>query len=237
MSSTNEMFPKRNMSAQAIRKREYRQVERERKRERTFISAYLEIKYPDTYKEIKGAYKEAVDRYPGSTDITKTYHFRKWSNQILGNRRGLMTPQLPILTPLATLQQQQHQSPPPVPEPHQSPPPVPEPQRVIETQPSESKPSPETQPSESEPPPETQPSESEPPPEIQDQPPVPTETRSNVVSGLTLQEMEITASEVVKALQSDRELMDLIESFDLPDGVWDNELAVPDYVLQSDLEW
>ena len=202
MSSTNEMFPKRNMSAQAIRKWEYRQVERERKRERTFISAYLEIKYPDTYKEIKGAYKEAVDRYPGSADITKTYHFRKWSNQILGNRRGLMTPQLPILTPLATLQ-----------------------------------PSPETQPSESEPPPETQPSESEPPPEIQDQPPVPTETRSNVVSGLTLQEMEITASEVVKALQNDRELMDLIESFDIPDGVWNNELAVPDYVLQSDLEW
>ena len=191
MSSTNEMFPKRNMSAQAIRKWEYRQVERERKRERTFISAYLEIKYPDTYKEIKGAYKEAVDRYPGSADITKTYHFRKWSNQILGNRRGLMTPQLPILTPLATLQ----------------------------------------------PSPETQPSESEPPPEIQDQPPVPTETRSNVVSGLTLQEMEITASEVVKALQNDRELMDLIESFDIPDGVWNNELAVPDYVLQSDLEW
>ena len=203
------MFPKRNMSNEAIRKRQYRKVEKEKKRERTFMAKYLEIKYPATYNEIKDAYKEAVDRYPNKTDITKTYLFKKWADQILGNRRGLMTPQLPILEPLESLQSQQQ---PPVPG---SSSPVPEPSHEIEIRTSDPIP----------------------PSEIQEQPPVPTETGSNVISGLTLQEMEICTSELCNALQNDRELMDLVESFDLPDGVWENELAVPDYVLESDLDW
>ena len=49
--------------------------------------------------------------------------------------------------------------------------------------------------------------------------------------------MSIAVDEMVKALQPDQELMDLVERFDLPDAVWDNELAIPDYVLETDLEW
>ena len=49
--------------------------------------------------------------------------------------------------------------------------------------------------------------------------------------------MSVAVEEIVKTLQSDRELMDIVESFDLPAGVWDNELSVPDYVLESDLDW
>ena len=49
--------------------------------------------------------------------------------------------------------------------------------------------------------------------------------------------MSVAVDEMVRALQADQELMDLVENFDLPDHVWNNELAVPDYVLESDLEW
>ena len=64
------------------------------------------------------------------------------------------------------------------------------------------------------------------------------ETQSNdIFSGMSLNEMDIAAEEIVRALQSDRELMDIVENFDFPDGVWNNDLAVPDYVLESDMEW
>ena len=54
---------------------------------------------------------------------------------------------------------------------------------------------------------------------------------------MTLDEMSIAVEEIVKALQSDSEVMDIVKNFDLPDGVWDNELAIPDYVLEGDLDW
>ena len=57
------------------------------------------------------------------------------------------------------------------------------------------------------------------------------------ISGMSPPEMEISVQEIVKALQNDRELMDIVENFDLPDSVWDNELAIPDYVLEDNLEW
>ena len=64
------------------------------------------------------------------------------------------------------------------------------------------------------------------------------ETQSNdIFSGMSLNEMDIAAEEIVRALQSDRELMDIVENFDFPDGVWNNDLTVPDYVLESDMEW
>ena len=57
------------------------------------------------------------------------------------------------------------------------------------------------------------------------------------ISGMSLSDMEISVQEIVKALQNDHELMDIVEKFDLPNSVWDNELAIPDYILEDDLEW
>ena len=64
------------------------------------------------------------------------------------------------------------------------------------------------------------------------------QTQNNdLFSGMSLQEMDIAAQEIVRAIQSDQELMDIVENFDLPDSVWNNELSIPDYVLEGDLEW
>ena len=58
-----------------------------------------------------------------------------------------------------------------------------------------------------------------------------------IISGMSLSDMEISVQEIVKALQNDHELMDIVEKFDLPNSVWDNELAISDYILEDDLEW
>ena len=60
---------------------------------------------------------------------------------------------------------------------------------------------------------------------------------NDLFSGMSLDEMNIAAEEIVRALQSDQDLMDIVENFDLPDSVWDNELSIPDYVMETDLEW
>ena len=245
------------MTPEAIKKREYRRLEKEKRRETIFTHAYVKIKYPTIYKEVKEAYTETVAKYPAKPDITKTYYFRKWCKQVMKNQGDLMSPHLPVLMPLATLQQYRTPG-------HEAPSDVVNPAVEIQSQ----SPAAETQfnqhvvlnPDE-----EGYPAEIQQTLEIRTSDSTQTartqsdnldvdqtvetqsdnldvdqtvETRSdNLVVGPTLQEMQLSVDEIVKALQSDRELMDLVEGFDLPDGVWDNELAVPDYVLQSDLEW
>ena len=54
---------------------------------------------------------------------------------------------------------------------------------------------------------------------------------------MTIDQMTIAAEEIVKSLQSDKELMDIVEGFDLPQAVWDNELSIPDYALENELNW
>ena len=49
--------------------------------------------------------------------------------------------------------------------------------------------------------------------------------------------MAMAVEDLTKALQSDAELMDIIESFDLPDSVWDNELTIPNYIDEGELFW
>ena len=243
MDSFTTILPKLKMTPEAVKKREYRRIEKER-RETTFVHAYVQVKHPKIYEEAKEVYATIVNKYPGKPDLTKTYYFRKWRNEIMNKKKALMTPQLPILMPLPMLQQYQtsgHEAGSDVVNPtveKQSQPPAVEMQfnqhvvlnpgddgyptavqQTIEIQTSDS----------------TQPARTQ-----NDNLDVhqTVETRSdNLVSGLTLEEMALSVEEMVKALQSDTELMDLVESFDLPNSVWDNELAVPDYALESDLEW
>ena len=75
------------------------------------------------------------------------------------------------------------------------------------------------------------------PPEVQQTVEVETTEVLDLTSGMSLSEMSLAVEELTKALQSDRELMDIIEGFDLPDSVWDNELAVPNYIDEEDLLW
>ena len=60
---------------------------------------------------------------------------------------------------------------------------------------------------------------------------------NTLCSGITLEEMFVAAEEIVQTLQRETELMDIVEKLDLPESVWNNELSMPDYVLEEDLEW
>ena len=68
-------------------------------------------------------------------------------------------------------------------------------------------------------------------------PPQQEEGNNNSCSDMTLDEMSIAVEEIIKALQNDTEMLNIVENFDLPDDVWDNELSIPDFVLEGDLEW
>ena len=64
------------------------------------------------------------------------------------------------------------------------------------------------------------------------------ETQNNdIFAGMSLNDMNIAAEEIVRAIQSDRELLDIVENFDFPDQLWNSDYPVPDYVLENDMEW
>ena len=220
MESTSSPFGLSNTS-EAIRKRNNRILLKERRREDKFINRFIEIKYPDIHAEAINVYKALVDKYPGRADVTKTYFFKKW--EVKNKRKEqpqLYVPFLPILSDLPRTtnveimeegqQPQQEENP-------QTPRTVDEEELQKETGEQEEgiQEAPQTPPQE-----ETV-----------------EEENNNICSGMTLDEMSIAVEEIVKALQSDSEVMDIVENFDLPDGVWDNELAIPDYVLEGDLDW
>ena len=232
--------------AEAIRKRNNRTALREKRREDSFVNGYVQVKYPEVYMEIKTVYESFKDSYPGRYDLTKTYYYKKWEKETRkktstasstaatstvssastpivastasstaptssGQKHKLYLPYLPILSNMC---ENAHE--------------------LIETIEEGQQPQEETQ------------------EEIQ-QPLEETHQQENVclgtslnnmeigaeeiISGMTLSEMEMSVEEIVKALQSDNELMDIVENFDLPDAVWNNELAIPDYILEDGLEW
>ena len=206
----------------AVRKRKNRADLREKRRQDAFANKYIQIKHPNIYAKIKTTYKVFFDKYPQSCDITKTYYFRKWEKQVRQQQVQLYAPHLPILADLheATnprleiveeglqCQEQIPQS------PAQEETPQPPAQEEIPQPPSQ---------------------------EETPQPPTHEETlhpqNNNLFSGMSLDDMEIAAQEIVRALESEQDLMDMVENFDLPDSVWCNELTIPDYVLEGDLEW
>ena len=48
---------------------------------------------------------------------------------------------------------------------------------------------------------------------------------------MTLNDMEIAAEEIIRSLQSDRDLMDIIENFEFPEATWNDDIVLNDYVL------
>ena len=244
-------------SSEAIRKRKNRVDLKEKRREDTFVNRYVQIKYPDIYTEIIAVYKNLANNYPGRADLTKTYFFKKWQEKI---NQPVTQQQPQLLTvsqqqqpqPSTVSQEQQPQSS-TVTQQHQpqiSPskqqqsqlyvPYLPILQRVEIMEEGQQNQEETVQESPKIP---SQEETVQEPPQIpsQEAPQIPSqETRpesNDLFSGMTLEEMNIAAEEIVQSLQSDRELMDIVENFDLPEGVWNNELSIPDYVLEEELEW
>ena len=244
MASCPPVLPALNMSPQAIQKRGYRAVQREKRRRSFFIHDYIRIKYPHLFTEANSLYQQFVDKYPSKADFTKSYYFKKWEREMNRNNNPVMMPHLPILVPADMLQQAFNQTvvaqhPP---EDQQQPPqvqqqPPPEDQQLLSE--VQQQPPPEDQQQL----PEVQQQQQQPPqvqqqlPEVQQTIEVQSTESNQLTSGMSLDEMDLAVDQIVNALQSDRLLMDLVEELDLPPAVWDNELVIPDYLLETDLDW
>ena len=288
MASSSSIFRELNMSVEAIKKREYRVIEKEKKRRNGFIEGYMRIKYPKQYHEANAMYEELSTRYPNKLDLTKSYYFQKWVMQFKKSENTMLIPHLPILMSVDLLNQSevqqpevQHQSEVQQPEAHhQSEVQQPEVHHQFEVQQPEAHHQSEVQQPEAHHQSEVQQpevhhqfevqqpevqhqsevqqpeahhqSEVQQPevhhqsevhqpelqiPEVQENVEVETTTPLDLTAGLTLNEMAMAVEDLTKALQSDAELMDIIESFDLPDSVWDNELTIPNYIDEGELFW
>ena len=250
-------------SAKAVRRRALSKKLKEKKREDSFVNRYVQLKYPDIYNEIKESYSMFAKKYPSRCDLTKTYFFKKWEKCVNMKPATLYVPHLPILIKEKQLtnSQPKEMSPPrtdldsEVPSPRQEfdsevPPPrheldseVPSPQQELVN----------------EVPPPRQELDSEfqsPRTDLDSEVPSPrqelvnenTTPRPEVASeipplvddpcmGMTLDEMAIAAEEIIMSLQSDRNLIDIMENFEFPEATWNNDLVLTDYVLETDGDW
>ena len=105
MASSSSIFRELNMSVEAIKKREYRVIEKEKKRRNGFIEGYMRIKYPKQYHEANAMYEELSTRYPNKLDLTKSYYFQKWVMQFKKSENTMLIPHLPILMSVDLLNQ------------------------------------------------------------------------------------------------------------------------------------
>ena len=84
-------------NTQAVRKRHYRTVLKEKKRRSFFVHEYVCTKYPNIYTEANSMYQTLVDKYPEKVDFTKLYYFKKWQKKMDQSTSQLYVPHLPIL--------------------------------------------------------------------------------------------------------------------------------------------
>ena len=268
MASISQILPTLKMTAQAIQKRNYRVVQREKKRRSFFVHDYVRIKYPQVFTETNRVYQQFMDKYPTKPDFTKTYYFKKWATEMDKANKPLMVPHLPILLSPERLQTVANQQTPDVqqqiPEVLHQPPTIGQFVQVQTSEPTETitgmsldemglvvdeiMPNVQQQtPNVQQQTPDVQqqtPTVQQQIPEVLHQPPtigqaveVQTSEPTETITGMSLDEMGLAVDEIMKVLQSDRDLMDIVENLDLPEALWQNELAIPDYVLETDYDW
>ena len=244
---------------EAIRKRNNRVALKEKRRQAGFINRYVQIKHPAIYTEAINIYQTFVDKYPGRADMTKTYYFKKWEEENkprhiqsrqYNNHSRLYVPHLPILSELPNNtnvrveiieegeQQQEETVDQTVQQEETVDQTVQQEETVDQTVQQEETIDQTVQQEETVD--QTTDQEETVDQTVQQEETVDqtTDQESNdLCSGMTINEMSIAVEEIVKALQSDSDVMDIVENFDLPESVWNNELAIPDYILEGDLDW
>ena len=225
MATISSVMRELSQNSKAVQKRRYRVVLREKKRRAFFIHDYIRTKYPDLFTEANGVYQELAERYPNKADFTKTYYFKKWQKKIEQTSPKLFIPHLPILTPHQSLCLEQQAVQEQVVQEQAAQEQVVQEQVVQEQVVQEQA--------------VQEPQQQEPNHHLEViQTGVQNDDEASLHStGMTLDEMSLAVEELVVALRSDQDLMDIVEGFDLPDSVWNNELAIPDYVLESELDW
>ena len=222
-----------SQNVQAVQKRKYRTVQREKRRRSFFIHDYIRTKYPGIFNEANSMYQMFVEKYPSKPDFTKSYYFKKWQRKIDQTKTCLMIPHLPILASPTTLQQratvQQPEEQATVQQPEeQATVQQPEEQATVQ-QPEEQ--GTVQQPEEQGTHDETtiQFNEEVIDSDVQDQ--------TDQFVQMSLEEIDRAVDHIVASLQNDEELRDIFPECDLPEDVWEKELAIPDYVLEDELMW
>ena len=210
-----------SQNVHAVRKRNYRSVQREKRRRSFFVHDYVRTKYPNIYTECNGIYQKFMDKYPTKPDFTKTYYFRKWQQKMDQSRTGLMLPHLPILSSPDTLRQAAtsykqgtvEQEPKPQSANQQAP----QEQDMFEVIDSS-----------------VQNTE-----EVIDNSVQNTDETSNLCTQMSLDELDRAVDQIIASLQSDDQLRNMLvdPEFDLPPDVWENELSIPDDMLENELDW
>ena len=228
-------------TAKAIRRRSLYKKLKEKKREAYFVSKYVQLKHPQIYQEIKESYNQFVQKYPSRSDFTKTYFFKKWQKQLNMEKSKLYLPHLPILTSkrqLSTKEKTTSSS------PQSSQPSSLQPQLSPQSpQPSSLQPQPSPQQSQPSPqspqssPQSPQPSPQHPQPSPQTSQPLPQTQIDPPFLGMSIEDMEIAAEEIIRSLQSDRDLMDIVENFEFAEPTWNPDYNIPDYILETDQDW
>ena len=244
-------------SSRGIRRRANSKKLKEKRREDSFVNKYIQLKYPEIYSEIKVAYNMFAEKYPSRCDLTKTYFFQKWQKRINMEQSKLYVPHLPILTKEKHLSKTRHEettSSQPSPQPEHvsetsASQPSPQPEHVSETSAPQPSPQPEHVSETSAPQPSPQPEHvsetSVPQPSPQPEHvsetsaphPSPQPQLQDPCMGMTLDEMAIAAEEIIRSLQSDRDLMEIVENFEFPEATWNNDLVIADYVVETDEDW
>ena len=232
-----------NNASEKTRKRNNKNLLKEKRREDKFVSRYIQIKYPDIHNEAISSYKSLVDKYPGRADIIKTYFFKKWESKNQRKEPQMYVPYLPILRELpettrAEIVEEGQQQEEIGEEGQQQ-------EEIVEEGQQQEEIGEEGQQQEEiveegqqqEEIVEEGQQQEEIVEEGQQQESPQTPPQEDFCSTMTIDQMSIAVEEIVKTLQSDREVMDIVESFDLPPGVWDDELSIPDYILEDNLEW
>ena len=224
-------------SLEAIRKRKNRRDLKERRRKQAFVNNYIENKYPDIYVEISALYEKLAERYPARADLSKTYFYKKWlrENMLPVNQQQPQPSTVNQQPKASTVNRQQSETSTSTQQQPQTSPsnqqqiqlyvpvlPILEKMGITE----QGQGSPKIPPLE-----ET----TQEPPKIPSQEIKP--ENNTLCSGMTLEEMSVAAEEIVQTLQSDVDLMDIVEKLDLSECLWNNELSIPDYVLEGELEW
>ena len=224
MAASISLMRELSQNVDAVRKRKYRTVQREKRRRAYFIHDYIRTKYPGIFNEANGTYQMFVEKYPSKPDFTKTYYFKKWQRKIDQTKTCLMIPHLPILASPTTLHQratvQQPEEQVTVQQPEEQGT-IQQPEEQGTVQQSEEQGTHD----------ETtiQFNEEVIDSNVQDQ--------TDQFAQMSLEEIDRAVDHIRASLQNDEELRDIFPLCDLPEDVWEKEIAIPDHVLEDELMW
>ena len=92
MASIKHITRELSQNPQAVQKRNYRTLQREKRRRSFFIHDYVRTKHPDIFNQANEMYQYFMDKYPTRADFTKLYYLKKWQKKMDESRSHLFLP-------------------------------------------------------------------------------------------------------------------------------------------------